>query len=47
VGLKGASRSGKTADASTAAYGVSEEHSEALDRSDSGLSRCAQFYGPS
>ncbi|EJN59618.1 hypothetical protein HSB1_17760 [Halogranum salarium B-1] len=38
MGVKGASRWRKTADASTAANEVSEEHSDALDSSDSGLS---------
>jgi len=38
VGMKGASDYGKTADASTRANAVSEERSEALDRSRSGLS---------
>jgi len=43
VGLKGASRSGKTADASTAVSEANEERSEALDRSDSGLSGWFRF----
>ena len=42
AGLKGASRSGKTADASTAVSETNEARSEALNRSDSGLSRCSQ-----
>ncbi|SFH58282.1 hypothetical protein SAMN04488066_11050 [Halorubrum aquaticum] len=37
VGHKETGGSGKTADASTAANEVSEEHSEALDRSRLGL----------
>ena len=41
AGLKGAVGSGKTAEVSTAANGVSEERNEALDRSRLGLWRCS------
>jgi len=43
AGMKGAGRSGKPDDASTAATGGSEARSEARDRSDRGLSRCSRY----